>query len=113
MKSAQRIITGVVFALAVATFVGLSTSTTYADSTFKLTICHATGNPGHYTSNTVSGNSAAGVPTSEEIFEVLAQSGHFGSAGEPAHFRPSWGGQDFWVSGAGVDCDKVAPPPGK
>jgi hypothetical protein len=109
MKS-QRILIGV-FVGALLTFVALSVSTSYAATTFKLTICHATGNPGHYTSNTVSGNAAAGVPTSDEIFDVLAQSGHFGEEGVPAHFRPSWGGEDFWVQGEGVDCNKVAPPP--
>jgi hypothetical protein len=87
----------------------LSTTTPVSAADVKITICHATGNDGHFNDITVSLTAAGGVPTGSEILGALAQSGHFDSSGNPVHFRESWGGHDFWLNGdvSSDDCNKV------
>ena len=104
MKRLYRIAACAALALALTASVTWIAPVSVSADEFKITICHATGNVGHWNDITVSVNAAAGVPTSEEIYEELAQSGHFDAAGQPVHFR-NWGGQDFWLEG---DVDSKA-----
>jgi hypothetical protein len=106
MTAAYRITAGAAVALAVV-FAIFALATPVSAAEAKITICHATGNEGHWNAITVSVTAAGGVPTSEEITDVLAQSGHFDASGQPTHTR-SWGGSDFWLSGevTDEDCNK-------
>ena len=116
MRRSRSAILCAVFAAAMMAFVTYATSPAYATADFKITICHATGNAGHYNDITVSVSSASGVPDGSEEFYWFApaQSGHFGANGQPVHFRASWGGEDFWIpdpDATADDCAKAAPPP--
>jgi hypothetical protein len=115
MQKMYRTVAGATVAIAFAALVGMWTTTTVSAAEVKITICHATGNAGHFNDITVSLTAAGGVPTGSEILGALANSGHFDAAGQPVHFRDSWGGHDFWLNGdvTGHDCDKAWEGGGK
>jgi hypothetical protein len=110
MTALYRAAAGVAVALALV-FAAFTLATPVSASEGKITICHATGDPGHFNVITVSFTAAVGVPVNSAILAALAQSGHFSASGQPLHFRDSWGGFDYWLQGEATreDCAKFFP----